>query len=365
MRGLIEILIVICFCMFNFGRIYPMEQAPVFVMVSLCVAIGIELLRRLQSAAKWQALLCALYFLMMIWRVEFALFLPLVLYFAYFNLHEKALIMLLPMFFTWRGMDFLIVGLSLYLSYRNREFHRYVKSKDKMSYQLMEDVISLEKYNAKLLENEANSAEIARLEERNRIAGQLHDSLGHTISSSILQLEALKIIENEPFKKDKLQLLQDTLSNGMNDIRKQLHGIYDNSFSLHRKLEELAAGAPDLTIRIENQLQHTLNFEQKRDVYNIVREALTNTMKHSEAQEFSVFMKEQGENMVLLISDDGKNPPKNMSMGLGLSGVEDIVAKYHGKMNFYFRNGFHIHILFMEVFDKSSPIPPNKSATTS
>ena len=346
MRRLFEIFIVLIFCGASYVSHRPVESLTVYGLVGLSFSLALEL-ANMSGWTKWrQALLCLGFALLTAAAEPFIFFLPLVLYAAFSGLGLPALALgiLWPLTGNWMG--FLPAGLAVYLSYRSGQFRAFTRQNLALSDQLKEDMISLEKYNARLLENESKSREIARLEERNRIARQLHDALGHTISSSILQIEALKLTEAEPAKKERLQLLQDTLANGMTDIRGQLRGMYDTVFSLERSLDELAAAAPaEMTVHVENQIQSNLSFDKKKDIFSIIREALTNTMKHSDAGSFTEFLKEQGGNQILLLYDDGGQEPDQMTLGMGLTGMEEIVQKYGGKMNYYYKNGFYIHIV--------------------
>ncbi len=349
MRRLGEILILLCFSGLYYKMLHPIETLPVLGLTSLIFTIGLEMLILTGQKKIWQLLVCAVFLgLMQVWP-EFGFFLPVFLYSAFMAAGLWSLLLLLFGFYSAELLGVLLGLMAMYLSYRSNQFREFTRQNLELSDRLKEDMISLERYNARLLENEAKSREIARLEERNRIAGQLHDSLGHTISSSILQVEVLILTEAEEGKKERLELLKETLTNGMTDIRKQLHGMYDNVFSLEQRLEELATKAPNVEVRLENQIRSKLSFDKKRDIFHIIREAFTNMLKHSDAESFFVFLKEQGGNQILMISDDGTKAPNELRFGMGMAGMEEIVQKYEGKMNYYFNKGFHIHIFLPQT----------------
>lgn len=69
----------------------------------------------------------------------------------------------------------------------------------------------MQKYNEQLRKDREKNVHIAILTERNRIAKELHDAIGHSLSSSILQVESLKIISKEKPVLEKLDVLQETL----------------------------------------------------------------------------------------------------------------------------------------------------------
>lgn len=347
MRQFIELLMLLVFSSVNYYFNEGSNFLPIYLLLGIVGTLGLDILRLIKAHSLMRVAATFFIFVICILYPDLTFFGPPFLYSAYLTSSHLSLLFL-PFLFQ---SNFVTMGLgiiALYLAYQFMESSRVRGDSKKKTYDMMEQMISLEKYNAKLLENEEKKAEIVRLEERNQIARSLHDALGHTISSSIMQVEALKLTEREEKRKESLQLLQDTLSNGMQDIRKQLHGMYDTGFSLNRKLEELQSMAGDLSIKIQNELVRQPSFAKARDIYNIIREALTNVLKHTDASAFTIYLKEQGENQILFLSDNGTKPPKDMSSGLGLSGMEETVAKYRGKMNYYFQSGFHIHIVLME-----------------
>ena len=64
-----------------------------------------------------------------------------------------------------------------------------------------------------------NRIENAILSERNRISRDIHDGLGHLTSRAILQLGAMMVVEKDPVKKDALNEIKNTLSEGMTEVR--------------------------------------------------------------------------------------------------------------------------------------------------
>lgn len=345
MRRLTEIGILWCLIGINYSHLYSIENLPVYALASLGICIFLEIMIMTGSRSIWQVVTLLLYLCLGIWDNQFWIFMPLIIYSGFSSLGMSSLILSILQLLTGEWMSVLFSVLAAYLSYQSTQFKHYTRQNMALSDELKEHMISLQKYNDRLLENEYKNKEIARLEERNNIARQLHDYLGHTISSSILQIEALKLTEQDEGKKERLGLLQDTLSKGMTDIRKQLHGMYDTSFSLQRELGELSASTPKIQMDIKYQIKSNLSFERKRDIYNIIREALTNTLKHSDADCFHIFLKEQGHNQVLLIYDNGSQEVKTINRNMGLTGMEEIARKYGGKINYYFKKGFHIHIV--------------------
>jgi signal transduction histidine kinase len=99
--------------------------------------------------------------------------------------------------------------------------------------------IQLKKQRSELLENQDIELNLATLNERNRIAREIHDNVGHLLSSAILQAGALLTINHDEKTRDNLETLNDTLSQAMDSIRASVHKLYDESIDLDAQVKEL------------------------------------------------------------------------------------------------------------------------------
>ena len=73
------------------------------------------------------------------------------------------------------------------------------------------------------------------MQERNRIAREIHDNVGHMLTRAILLLGAVKTINQDQKITDSLTLLEDTLTQTMDNIRSSVHNLHDNSIDLQKK----------------------------------------------------------------------------------------------------------------------------------
>lgn len=191
----------------------------------------------------------------------------------------------------------------------------------------------------------------AKLEERNKISGNLHDKIGHTISGTILQLEAIKVIFNKDEKKAKesLDLAIKNLRVGMDDIRMTLKNIRPQQ-------EEL--GINRIKLILEEKTKNTkYNFKIKYngDLESIsvmvwilfieaVKEISTNSIKYSKGDLIEVKLEVLNAIIKLEVKDNGVGE-KNIKKGMGLSNLEDKVAERNGKVIINGDNGFSVIIL--------------------
>lgn len=220
---------------------------------------------------------------------------------------------------------------------------------------LTESKINSEK-RERILENEIlKNAEVLILAERNRISGSLHNSIGHTLSAGILQVNALKYISNQQEVKNSLNILQNSLENGMTEIRECLHNMHNDSFNLQTGLEELVENTKKIKIQLTYKVD-SIPYELKYDIFSVVKESLSNTIKHSGASELNLSVLEHLGFYSLIIKDNGRGfsgkQIRNLNYGIGLKVIVDLVEKHRGIIKFYSENGFKTHIIFPKIKDK-------------
>ncbi|MGN0484965.1 MAG: sensor histidine kinase [Lachnospiraceae bacterium] len=210
----------------------------------------------------------------------------------------------------------------------------------------MEQEMILKKNNAKLIENQNNEIYIATLKERNRIAREIHDSVGHILSRSILQVGALLAICKESTLKPHLETLKVTLDEAMNSIRNSVHDLHDESIDLKTALTTLIEQFTFCPVQFECDLSKQIPKNVKYCFLSIVKEALNNIMKHSNAGKVCVLVKEHPAFYQLLIEDNGTNiaPSLHDRSGIGLSNMKEQVESMNGICNIDTKKGFRIFI---------------------
>lgn len=186
----------------------------------------------------------------------------------------------------------------------------------------------------------------ATLTERNRIAREIHDHVGHMLSRSILQLGAILSINKDEKLDAPLRSLKDTLDTAMNNIRESVHDLKDDSLDLEYMVKEITGQYETLKISIDYDMGQFLPKEIKYCFIAIVKEALTNTVKHSDSTKVNIVMREHPALYQVLIEDNGSGSDKikNINAGIGLENMRDRVNAFGGNISFSGENGFRIFI---------------------
>lgn len=346
MRKFIEKSIIILFCLFNTYKINPTIDLVFYFLISLIISVALDLFPK-----RLARLFFYLSFLgLLIYDPLFVYYIPLILYNLYLDFKAYSLLALPLIFLDFSLINLINSVISLYLTMMTEKFEVLLRENKAVRDELKEDTIYLRKYNEQLKIDREKNIHIAILTERNRIARELHDSIGHSISSSILQVEALKVVADDNIK-ESLNLLQNTLRNGMDDIRKSIHNLYNESLDLKSRIEDLCHEISNIDIKLIYKMDDNLPYDLKFDILSVVKEAITNCVKHSNATELRITLLSQPKFHSIVIMDNGSriDSTGNLSdKGIGLLSIKEIASKYKGFVNYGFDNGFKIHMTLMK-----------------
>jgi signal transduction histidine kinase len=208
----------------------------------------------------------------------------------------------------------------------------------------------LEQFKTKLLNSSKEAAYLAEVKERNRIAREIHDNIGHKLTGILIQLQAaVKIFDRDNGKtKAILATCISTLSDTVNLIRDTVHNIKPN--------EKL--GVEYIKNIIKNFSFCTVNFKFTGDFGKLsankleivgtnIKEALTNAAKYSKATEVNIAIDINEQYTRLYIKDNGTGSIK-IKEGLGLSGMRERVQNVGGTLAVSGENGFMIVCIIPE-----------------
>jgi signal transduction histidine kinase len=183
-------------------------------------------------------------------------------------------------------------------------------------------------------QNDALTAEL----ERNRIARDLHDSLGHTLVSLGLQLEIIQEFRtiDEARVNKSLSTAKELLNNLIMELRRAVHVIHDPAFKLDRSLQDLVQ-----QIHLNDKLSVDLKIDANglpnrigRELYCITKECLTNVQKHACASTVTVNLEKKPTCVELSIVDNGQGfCPTSTEGGSGLNNIEQRVQILDGKLS--------------------------------
>lgn len=205
----------------------------------------------------------------------------------------------------------------------------------------------LEERNRSLLEKQNSELYAAALRERNRIAREIHDNVGHLLTRSILMVGALRTTQKDPALSEPLAQLNDTLDQAMNAIRTSVHDLRDSSMDLNASLNTLIQEFSFCPIDLQYDLPDSLPRELKYSLTAIAKEGLVNIARHSNATKASLTALEHPAFYQFILQDNGTMPPASpeaLSSGMGLSNIRSRVKTLGGTFKLSQDPGFCIYI---------------------
>lgn len=183
------------------------------------------------------------------------------------------------------ALNFIIIYVLVYLNEREVAAHR--------------EVVVLQ----------ADLKELAVVEERNRLAREIHDGLGATLSSLIIQSEYLMQLAKDESLKAEITELKASAEEAIEELRRNLR--------MMREDFDLATGLEDYVKTFKDRTQLEVTFEKFGHVYKlspeaqlslfrVLQECLSNAAKHAAAKKVVVKLNLSQDAVLLSIKDDGK-----------------------------------------------------------
>lgn len=178
---------------------------------------------------------------------------------------------------------------------------------------------------------------IAQEAERGRVARELHDEVGQTLTGVVLQLEGLGRQAPSDLQ-EPIHQLQETAREGVERVREIARGLRPpalSEFGLRAALVSLATGIADRTgLTVRHRLAADLPElppEQELAVYRVVQESLTNAVRHAHATTVEIALERRDGVVLASVRDDGVGigsaPP-----GTGLSGMLERALLVGGEL---------------------------------
>lgn len=223
--------------------------------------------------------------------------------------------------------------LSLRTAQLEREQKRMRRTRDK----LQERALALEARNRDLADRQDYEIELATLAERARIAREIHDNVGHQLTRASLQAEALRVVHaDEPGVAVDFADVKRTVDEALQLVRASVHALNDNAVDLSVQLERIVEGARSdggPQIELEVLAEHA-----PANVANcfaaVLREALSNTMRHACAQTVTVRCMEHPSFYQLIVTDDGVGGVqaigRGAAEGMGLVSMRERIEALGG-----------------------------------
>lgn len=211
----------------------------------------------------------------------------------------------------------------------------------------------LHQANLQLEEYAKESVKMAETRERNRLAREIHDTLGHALTGIIMGLEAcIALIDVAPeATKEQLKAIVEVARQGMTDVRRSVKALRPDALekldlekALLNIVEEMrGATHAEIEYHCSTELRY-FNEDEEDVIYRIVQECITNSIRHGKADKIQIFIDREFSELRILIADNGTGC-EAVQEGFGLHHMKERVEMLHGSLNYSGENGFGIEVV--------------------
>ena len=208
----------------------------------------------------------------------------------------------------------------------------------------------LQNANRKLEEYAQEQVRMTETRERNRLAREIHDTLGHSLTGIITGIEAcIMLMDIAPeATKEQLRAIAQVARNGITDVRHSVNALRPDALEtldLEAAIRKLVAESESSTgVKIDlvfpEDLQD-LDQDEEDVLYRIVQESITNAIRHGNATHIDVRIEREDNDLRIRIADNGKGC-EDIQSGFGLHHMQERIDMLKGTLSYSGKDGFVI-----------------------
>lgn len=174
-------------------------------------------------------------------------------------------------------------------------------------------------------------AHLSRVAERERIARDLHDVLGHTLSVVVLKTElAGKVMDRDPERaRREIGEVEQIARKALSEVREAITGYRSDGLAAEIARAQKALDAAGVQLEVSDQPPQ-LEAAAETVLSLIVREAVTNIVRHAQARHCRLSVEKRGEGAALIVEDDGRGGI--LEEGNGLRGMRERAESLGGRL---------------------------------
>ena len=185
--------------------------------------------------------------------------------------------------------------------------------------------------------------EITLLKERNRISREIHDSVGHALTTAMIQLSAMETIGKTESKvlSEMAGNLREFINESFQDVKRAVRELrsdeYDNVQGPIR-IQEVCKNFERLTgVKVKVTLskgEWNLSTKQVSNLLRITQEILSNSLRHGKANMINIIMNFDKDDFVISFKDNGVGNEKIEEKGVGLKSIRERISELNGTVFF-------------------------------
>lgn len=224
----------------------------------------------------------------------------------------------------------------------------YIANEVQENERMTQELIMVHQVNHELENYAAVSEKIAEDKERKRLAREIHDTLGHALTSIAAGVDAcIAMIDINPeATKKQLMVISKVVRQGIVDVRNSLNKLRPGALERHgfkgaieNMIEEFTS-VSDLTISLDYRLDK-VDFENTKEdiLFRVIQESVTNAVRHGDATHIDISLYIEDNSLYLKIQDNGQGC-EEIHYGFGLKQMKERLGMINGKVAYDGHHGF-------------------------
>lgn len=308
--------------------------------------VAADLMFKYEGHRQEYTLLIALIFLYFIANSNMAIFQTKIAsfeaYASYYNAEAKSVILALKNTFYSINVIVFVFYLVLLVKSKHEEKERIRLLNEK-----------LEEANQRLRAYAIEVAQMAETRERNRLAREIHDTLGHALTGIAAGLDAcIMTLEIAPeVTKQQLNKIRDTARKGIVDVRRSVKKLRPDDLErlpFQEALMEMtkdysASSGMEITFDIFSWSEN-LRRDQEDVIYRVLQESITNAKRHGHATKVKITIGGNEKYLLIVIADNGQGC-EDVKQGFGLKHMKERLELLHGYIHYWSDGGFIVEAM--------------------
>jgi two-component system sensor histidine kinase DesK len=198
---------------------------------------------------------------------------------------------------------------------------------------------ALNKNKQALILSRKETQRLAQVAERERIARDLHDLIGHTFSVITLKADlAGRLLDKDLDKaRTEIKQLEEISRSALSQVREVVSGYRSSDLLSELANAKNVLGSLDIGFSYHfeyiDEQQIELDPSSNKELAIVLRELVTNIIKHAKASQVSATIKNQNGNIVLVMHDNGQGFKNNHLQGFGIQGIKERIEALKGFVN--------------------------------
>ncbi len=211
---------------------------------------------------------------------------------------------------------------------------------------------SLKEANIKLEEYSKTSALMAQTKERNRLAREIHDTIGHSLTGIVTGLDACLMMfdKDRDLVKTQLGAIAEVARSGMTDVRQSVKALRPDALeklpldeAIEKLIDEMGRSTGvNINYHCLCKLSDSFDENEEETIYRTIQESITNSISHGNASNINIEIKRSEDNMLTIVVKDNGRGSSNPEKGFGLTHMEERLNMLGGSLYIDGSDGFTV-----------------------